>query len=78
MTVDNEINLTTNAMETTTTLVNNITSKINRLSPLRLYEILDFVEYLTWQETHNPNESQELSDRLIDELGTFTESIPLL
>jgi hypothetical protein len=67
-----------NAMETTTTLVDNITSKISQLSPLKLYEILDFVEYLTWQETHNLNESQELSDRLIDQLGTITEGIPLL
>ncbi|WP_041429213.1 hypothetical protein [Synechococcus sp. PCC 7502] len=45
---------------------------------MRLHEILDFVEYLTWQETHNLNESQELSDRLIDELVTITEGIPLL
>jgi hypothetical protein len=65
-------------METTTILVDNITSKISRLSPVRLHEILDFVEYLTWQETHNLNESQELSDRLIDELGSIAEGIPLL
>jgi hypothetical protein len=75
----NEFTLRIKAMETTTTLVNRITSKISQLPPPKLYEILGFVEFLTWKERDSLPEltdNEAIINQLMDEL--ITQGVPLL
>jgi hypothetical protein len=69
-------------METSTTLVEQITSQLGQLAPPKLREVLDFVKFLAWQELHSDDESGQgslPSEQLMDELGqTLQEGVPPL
>lgn len=73
-------------------LIDNIVSKLHHLPQTKLHEVLNFVEFLTWQEERgnsldmsdrtaeiDDRTFEDLADRLADELATNVgANIPLL
>ena len=74
------------------TLIDNIVSKLHHLPQPKLNEVLNFIEFLTWQEKRgnsldmsdrtaeiDDRAFEDLADRLADELATSVgANIPLL